>query len=49
MGIQAKRTSEAAPRSNGEKLAVDRLHEVLQRARKQAKHAQLPRRPREGT
>jgi hypothetical protein len=48
MGIEGKRTSDAAPRSNGEKPAVDLLHDVLRRARERTKHAKLRRRPRDG-
>jgi hypothetical protein len=47
MSIQAKRISEAAPRSDGERMMSDRLHDALRRAREQAKHAQLRRRARE--
>lgn len=38
MSIQAKRISEAAPRSDGERIVSDRLHDALRRAREQAEH-----------
>jgi hypothetical protein len=47
MSIQAKRIPEAAPRSDGERMVSNRLHDALRRAREQAKHAELHRRARE--
>ena len=40
MSIQAKRISEAAPRSDGERTVSDRLHAALRRAREQVEHAE---------
>jgi uncharacterized protein YeaO (DUF488 family) len=41
MSIQAKRISEAAPRSDGERILADRLHDALRRAREQARETKL--------
>jgi hypothetical protein len=43
MSIQARRISEAPPRSEGERTVRDRLDDALRRAREQAKDAERRR------